>query len=142
MSEETSNSNIIIYNLEDGKTKIDVKLEDNTVWLPQAMIAELYQTSPQNITMHIKSIYEDGELEENPTCKDYLQVRHEAKREVERTVKHYGCWWSSDDGKWYVEAFVNDGVYLSLKKMGCQLVPLVQKNEQCKIIQKILNGDK
>ncbi|MBT3235093.1 MAG: virulence RhuM family protein [Bdellovibrionales bacterium] len=89
MSEENNNSGIIIYNLEDGKTKINVKLENNTVWLSQAMLADLYQTSSQNITMHIKSIYEDGELEEISTCKDYLQVRHEAKREVERQVKHY-----------------------------------------------------
>ena len=89
MSEENNNSGIIIYNLEDGKTKINVKLENNTVWPSQAMLADLYQTSSQNITMHIKSIYEDGELEEISTCKDYLQVRHEAKREVERQVKHY-----------------------------------------------------
>ena len=89
MSEENNNSGIIIYNLEDGKTKINVKLENTTVWLSQAMLADLYQTSSQNITMHIKSIYEDGELEEISTCKDYLQVRHEAKREVERQVKHY-----------------------------------------------------
>ena len=89
MSEENNNSGIIIYNLEDGKTKINVKLENNTVWLSQAMLADLYQTSTQNITIHIKSIYEDGELEENSTCKDYLQVRLEAKREVERLVKHY-----------------------------------------------------
>lgn len=90
MDEENgNNSDIIIYNLEGGKTKINVKLENNTVWLSQSMLADLYQTSPQNITMHIKFIYEDGELEENSTCKEYLQVRHEGKREVQRQVKHY-----------------------------------------------------
>lgn len=89
MNEENNNSSIIIYNMEGGETKISVKLENNTVWLSQAMMADLYQTSPQNITMHIKSIYEDKELEEISTCKDYLQVRLEGSRQVERSVTHY-----------------------------------------------------
>ncbi|MBP9890309.1 MAG: virulence RhuM family protein [Planctomycetes bacterium] len=64
-------------------------MDGKTVWLTQAAMAELYQTSPQNITLHIKSIYDDAELEESATCKDYLQVREEGSREVRRSLKHY-----------------------------------------------------
>ena len=69
------NNDLLIYQTEDGKTKIDVRLENETVWMTQKAIAELYQTTPQNITLHIKNIYEEGELEENSTCKNYLQVQ-------------------------------------------------------------------
>ncbi len=68
------NNDLLIYQTEDGKTKIDVRLENKTVWMTQKAIARLYQTTPQNITLHIKNIYEEGELEENSTCKNYLQV--------------------------------------------------------------------
>lgn len=83
------NSQIIIYQTEDGQTKIDVRFEDETVWLTQALIAELFQTSPQNITLHIKNIYEEEELTEKATCKDFLQVRREGLRKVKRQAKHY-----------------------------------------------------
>ena len=82
-------SDILIYQAEDGKTRIDVRLEDETVWLPQASMAELFQTTPQNITMHIKAIYDEGELIEPATCKEYLQVRDEGPRRVKRKLKHY-----------------------------------------------------
>jgi hypothetical protein len=82
-------SDILIYQAEDGKTRIDVRLEDETVWLPQASMAELFQTTPQNITMHIKAIYDEGELIEPATCKEYLQVRDEGPRRVKRNVMHY-----------------------------------------------------
>ena len=82
-------TDILIYQLEDGKTKIDVRLENETVWMTQKAIAELYQTTPQNITLHIKNIYEEGELEENSTCKNYLQVRTEGNRTVQRNSRHY-----------------------------------------------------
>lgn len=58
-------TDILIYQLEDGKTRIDVRLENETVWMTQKAIAELYQTTPQNITLHIKNIYEEVELDEN-----------------------------------------------------------------------------
>jgi hypothetical protein len=83
------NSEIIIYNTVDGKTKIDVKVENETVWLSQAHIAELFQTTPQNITLHIKNIYNEGELYENSTCKENLQVQIEGNREVKRNTKLY-----------------------------------------------------
>ena len=84
-----NNSEIIIYQTEDGITKIDVILEDETVWLSQAQIAELFQTSPQNITIHIRNIYKDGELEIDSTCKDYLQVQNEGARKIQRSISHY-----------------------------------------------------
>lgn len=67
----------IIYQLDDQLTRIQVRLSGNTLWLTQAQIAELFQTTPQNITLHIKAIYQENELEESATCKDYLQVRKE-----------------------------------------------------------------
>lgn len=82
-------TDILIYQTENGKTKIDVRLEDETVWMTQKSIAELYQTTPQNITLHIKNIYLESELEETSTCKDYLQVRNEGNRTVQRNVRHY-----------------------------------------------------
>jgi hypothetical protein len=78
---------IIIY--RDGALKLQVRLDAQTVWLTQAGIAELFQTTPQNITIHIKSIYADGEQDEEATCKDYLQVRTEGGRRIKRELKHY-----------------------------------------------------
>jgi hypothetical protein len=80
---------ILIYQAEDGRTKVSVRLEGESAWLTQAMLAELYQTSPQNITLHIKAIYADGELDAETTCKEYLQVRSEGQRTVQRALKHY-----------------------------------------------------
>lgn len=84
-----SNGEIIIYQTEDGLAKIQLRAIEGTVWLTQAEIAELFQTSPQNITLHFKSIYEEGELRQEATCKDYLQVRDEGQRQIERKLKHY-----------------------------------------------------
>lgn len=80
---------ILIYQNEKGDTKIDVYFEEETIWMPQKSIAELYRTTPQNITLHIKNIYEDGELEEISTCKNYLQVQTEGDRQVKRDIKFY-----------------------------------------------------
>lgn len=80
---------IVIYQTEDGKTQIDVRLENETVWLTQAQMAELFEKTPQNITMHIGNAYKDGELERESTCKEYLQVQQEGKRKVSRRVKYY-----------------------------------------------------
>ncbi|HEY4599784.1 MAG TPA: RhuM family protein [Cerasibacillus sp.] len=82
-------SNFLMYQTEDGETKISVRLEDGTVWLTQKTMAELFQTSPQNIALHVKNIYEDGELKKVSTCKKYLQVQIEGSREVKRKAKHY-----------------------------------------------------
>lgn len=84
-----NNSEIILYQTEDGQTKIDVRLEKETVWLSQAQMVELFQTTKQNISLHIKNIYEEGELDEISTVKDYLTVQTEGKREVQRNLKFY-----------------------------------------------------
>ena len=79
----------LVYQTEDGRIKIDVRLEDETVWLAQQAIAELFQTTPQNITIHLKNIFNEGELAERSTCKDFLQVKIEGKRKVERKQRFY-----------------------------------------------------
>lgn len=81
--------NILIYQNEKGDTKVDVYFNGESVWMTQKCIAELYQTSSQNITLHIKNIYRDGELQEEATCKNYLQVQKEGNRQVQREVKIY-----------------------------------------------------
>ena len=80
---------IVIYQTEDGQTQIDVRLENETVWLTQAQMAELFEKTPQNITMHIRNAYNEGELEKESTCKEYLQVQTEGKRKVKRIQKYY-----------------------------------------------------
>lgn len=80
---------IIIYNTEDGKSKINLKLEDGTVWLNQLQIAELFQTTKQNVSKHIKAILEDGELSEVSTVNYQLTVQKEGKREIERNIAFY-----------------------------------------------------
>jgi len=82
-------SAIVIYQSDDGKTRIDVRMENETVWLTQAQMAELFQVTPQNITLHLRAMYSEGELSEAATCKDYLQVRSEGNRNVSRNLKHY-----------------------------------------------------
>ena len=85
----TTSSQILLYKTDDGHSRIEVRLENETVWLSQKLMAELFQTTTQNITIHIKGIYEDGELDELATCKEYLQVRQEGARQVRRSLKHY-----------------------------------------------------
>ena len=80
---------ILLYRAEDGSTRIEVRLEGETVWLTQAALAELFQTTSQNITQHLAAIYRAGELAEEATCKACLQVRREGGREVRRATKHY-----------------------------------------------------
>lgn len=82
-------SEIIIYEDPDASNPVQVTLEGETVWLTQAQMAELFQVKPQNITMHLKRIYADSELEEEATCKDFLQVQLEGSRQVERKRKFY-----------------------------------------------------
>lgn len=83
------NNKILIYTDNDGLTKIDVKLEEDTLWLTQAQMCELYQTSRTNVVEHIKHIYEEGELEEEATCRKFRQVRQEGERTVNRDIPYY-----------------------------------------------------
>jgi hypothetical protein len=82
-------SSIVLYQTEDGRTRIQCRFENETIWLTQALIAELFQVTPQNVTLHLKAIYAEGELNEQATCKDYLQVRVEGGRQVSRHLLHY-----------------------------------------------------
>jgi hypothetical protein len=86
---ETARGELILYKTEDGRTRVECRFADETLWLSQALMAELFQTTPQNITQHLKALYEEGEIDEEATCKEYLQVRQEGAREVRRSVKHY-----------------------------------------------------
>lgn len=80
---------LILYQTEDGKTRIEVKLQDETVWLTQKLMAELFQTTKQNISMHIQNIFDEGELMPEATVKEYLTVQTEGSRQVNRPVDFY-----------------------------------------------------
>ncbi len=80
---------IVIYQTEDGLTNIEVKIEDETVWLSQQQMADLFQTSRTNVVEHIKHIYEEGELDESSTCRNSRQVRKEGNRDVSREIPFY-----------------------------------------------------
>lgn len=80
---------IIIYQTEDGQTQIDVRLENETVWLTQAQMVELFQTTKQNVSLHVSNVFKEGELEKESTVKEYLTVQQEGKRAVSRQVKYY-----------------------------------------------------
>lgn len=79
----------ILYTTPSGEVRVDVFVENETVWLTQKAMAVLFETTPQNITIHLKNIYKSDELNENRTCKDFLQVQKEGKRLVERNQKYY-----------------------------------------------------
>jgi len=80
---------ILVYAAEDGRLKIDVRLEDESVWLTQQHMADLFQTTQQNISLHLQNIYEEGELQRAATHKEYLSVRQEGKRQVRRSLDFY-----------------------------------------------------
>ncbi|MBF0293298.1 MAG: virulence RhuM family protein [Nitrospinae bacterium] len=79
----------LVYQAEDGKLKIDVRFQGETVWLTQQNMAELFRTTQQNISQHIQSVYADGELAPGATHKKYLLVRQEGNRKVERALDSY-----------------------------------------------------
>lgn len=83
------NNEIVIYQSEDGKTQLDVKLEGETVWLTQSQMSELFQTDRTVINRHIRNIYKSGELEEEATCAKNAQVRIEGSRTVSRSIPYY-----------------------------------------------------
>ena len=82
-------NDIIIYNTEDGKTKINLQYEDGTVWLSQLEIAELFQTTKQNVSKHVKALYLEGELEERATVNYKLTVQQEGNRKISRKLAYY-----------------------------------------------------
>lgn len=79
----------LLYVAEDGQTRIDVRVQEESVWLNQLQLAELFQTTKQNISLHIKNVFKEGELEAAATVKDYLTVQTEGRRAVTRGVAHY-----------------------------------------------------
>jgi len=89
MSNLPQKSQFLIYQAEDGAIKIDVRFEGETVWLTQPSIAELFQTTVPNVSMHLRNIYEEGELNSEATLKDFLTVRQEGTRQVSRNLDFY-----------------------------------------------------
>lgn len=79
----------LVYQAEDGRVKLDVRLDDETVWLSLQQIADLFQTTKQNVSLHTQRIYEEGELHREATVKKYLTVRAEGNREVKREIEFY-----------------------------------------------------
>ena len=88
-NEPLPNSEIILYQTEDGRTRVQCRFEDETLWLSQIQIAELFQTTVPNINLHLKAIYAEGELVAEATIKSHLIVRLEGSRQVSRPVLHY-----------------------------------------------------
>ena len=86
---DENKGDIVIYQSESGETKIDVRFQDETVWLTQAQMEELFQSSHANVVEHIKNIYSEGELDESSTCRKFRQVRREGNRNVERERLYY-----------------------------------------------------
>jgi hypothetical protein len=82
-------SELLLYTSEDGRTRLDLRVESQTVWLTQLEIAELFQTTKQNVSLHAKNIFEDGELSPEATVKDSLTVQTEGNREVQRMIQLY-----------------------------------------------------
>lgn len=84
-----SDNNIIIYQDEDGITKVNVRFVDEDIWLNQNQIAEIYKTTQENISMHIRNIYKEQELNNDSTNKKFLLVQNEGNRQVKRNIDHY-----------------------------------------------------
>lgn len=87
--QEPPKGEILVYRTEDGRVKLDVRLENETLWLTQQLMADLFQTTKQNISLHIKSVIEEGELFPEATVKKYLTVRQEGNRQVQRELEYY-----------------------------------------------------
>jgi hypothetical protein len=80
---------VVLYEAPDGGVRLDVRLEQETVWLTQRQMATLFETTPENVLMHLKNVYGEGELMERGTTKDFSAVRMEGRRQVRRKLKHY-----------------------------------------------------
>ncbi|MCI1899013.1 MAG: virulence RhuM family protein [Enterobacter sp.] len=133
----------VIFSSGNGKLRIECRFEQETLWLSQASMAELYQVTPQAITQHIKAIYNDRELEQNSTCKAYLQVRQEGNRQVSRSTLHYSLpvilavgyrvrspqgthfrqWATQTLQEFLVKGFVMDDERLKNPPVGSSIVP-------------------
>lgn len=133
----------VMFASDDGEVRVECRFEQETLWLPQATIANLYQVTPQAITQHIKAIYEEGELEQNATCKSYLQVQQEGNRQVSRNMLHYSLpvilavgyrvrsprgtqfrqWATQTLQEYLIKGFVMDDERLKNPPVGSSVVP-------------------
>ncbi len=89
MKKNNQKSQIVIYKTEEGRIKVDVRFENETVWLSQNALADLFQTTKNNISQHVKNIFEEGELDQVATVKKFLTVQKEGKREISRDIEYY-----------------------------------------------------
>lgn len=80
---------LLLYETDDGRSRVECRFVNETLWLTQALMAELFDTTPENVLIHLKNIYQEEELDQNLTSKDFLVVRQEGKRQVQRSLKHY-----------------------------------------------------
>ena len=80
---------VVVYEAADGEVQVDVRLDSETVWLTQRQMAHVFDTTPENVLMHLRNVFSSGELEQTATTKDFLVVQTEGKRRVRRTLKHY-----------------------------------------------------
>lgn len=99
---------LLVYEAPNGSARGDVRLEPDTVWLTQRQVAELFNTTPESVVMHLKNVYSGGELKESATAKDLLVVRTEGKRRVPRDVKHYN-----------LDAILSVGYRVNPRRGGC-----------------------
>ena len=116
-SGEPAKGQFLVYPAEDGRTKIAVRLEDETVWLTQQHMADLFQTTQQNISLHLQNIYDEGELQRAATHKEYLSVRQEGSRQVKRSLQEGSVvksfFTTSPDGKRYSTNLGNVGTRMA-----------------------------
>ena len=87
--EQSPGGEIVVYGAPDGAVRVDVRLDRETVWLTQRQMAEVFDTSTDNVSLHLRNIFLDGELEETATTEDFLVVRSEGGRRVKRRIRHY-----------------------------------------------------
>ncbi|MGB2222238.1 virulence RhuM family protein [Neptunomonas sp.] len=133
----------VLFTCDDGRARVECRFESDTLWLSQASMAELYQVTPQAITQHIRAVYDEGELDQNSTCKDYLQVQREGNREVSRKRLHYSLpvilavgyrvrstrgtqfrqWATLTLGDYLTKGFVIDDERLKNPPVGTSVVP-------------------
>ncbi|HBP01213.1 MAG: RhuM [Candidatus Moranbacteria bacterium GW2011_GWE1_49_15] len=89
MKKKKLQNNVVIFQAENGAIELKGDFKHETIWASQAEMAKIFDVTPQNITLHLKRIFKDGELDEISTCKEYLQVQKEGKREIKRKIRTY-----------------------------------------------------
>jgi hypothetical protein len=148
---------IVIYQTQDGQTSIDVTLDKNTVWLTQAQMVDLFESTKQNVSLHIKNIFKEGELDKNSTVKDSLTVQKEGKRTIKRTVEQFSLdviistgyriksWRGTQFRIWankVLKEYLVQGYALNEKRLSeqsAQLDTLKQTVQAVEIIQELLD---